>query len=70
MSSAATPELEQARRAGADITDAARAAREARRTAVLNARAEGYTLQEIADVLGVSCQRVHQIAQTAGSAER
>jgi len=67
MNPTATPELERVRQVGNDVDRAARATRAARRAAVLQARGEGFTLSEIADVLGVSYQRVHQIAQSARS---
>jgi DNA-directed RNA polymerase specialized sigma24 family protein len=68
MNPAAT--LGRARRAGADVSDAARAAREARRAAVLEARAQGLTLREIAAELGVCHQRVWQIAHDERSDEQ
>jgi len=60
----ATLQLVHARDSRAAAADDARKARQARRRAVLEARAEGLTLTEIATILGVSYQRVHQIIHT------
>jgi DNA-directed RNA polymerase specialized sigma24 family protein len=65
----ATLELAHARDTRAAAAAQAREARETRRAAVLAARAEGFTLTEIADILGVSYQRVWQIASTNPPAE-
>ena len=58
-----TPEnrLALAQQTATEVTSDARCARDERRRAVLDARAEGLTLAEIADILGVSYQRVWQI---------
>jgi len=66
----ATLELTHARDSRAAAAAQAREAREARRAAVQNARAEGFTLTEIAQILGVSYQRVQQIASTNPPAEQ
>ena len=60
----ATLELSRARQASGDLDEAARAARDARHTAVIHARRQGMTLREIAAELGVCHQRVHQIITT------
>jgi len=65
MTPFATIELHRVHQTRNDAEDAAKAARTARRNAVIAARREGLTLAEIADALGVSYQRVHQIAKEA-----
>jgi DNA-directed RNA polymerase specialized sigma24 family protein len=64
MTPPATLELARSRQARADIAAAVQASRDARRAGVPEARAEGFTLAEIAEVLGVSYQRVWQIVNT------
>ena len=63
----ATVVLTSARQASTQAENAAQEASAGRRAAVLAALDEGLTLREIAAALGVSYQRVWQIAQSAPS---
>jgi DNA-directed RNA polymerase specialized sigma24 family protein len=70
VASTLKPILLDAQEAADAANRAVREARAQRLRAVFNARAEGLTLTEIADILGVSYQRVWQIASTNRPAEQ
>jgi DNA-directed RNA polymerase specialized sigma24 family protein len=53
--------LAKSNAAGAALLDAQARIGQLRRRAVRQLRAEGYTLKEIGDVLGVKPQRIHQL---------